>query len=158
MHEGNETVRRVGCAVIECRGSLLIAQRNYGDSFGGYWEFPGGSCEPGESVEDCLCREVFEELGIEIRPRKLIEITRVRKPGRLLELYFYLCGWVAGLPRKRDCLDFRWVFPEDLGRFLFLPSDRSIIRELRYRKAYYFDPLRFWGGREFRFPGPAKEG
>ena len=65
-------VIEVGCAVILRDGKLLVAQRNEGDTCGGYWEFPGGKKEAGESLEECLVREVREELAVEIRPRKLI--------------------------------------------------------------------------------------
>jgi 8-oxo-dGTP pyrophosphatase MutT (NUDIX family) len=62
----------VGCAIIHKNGKLLIAQRHLGDSFGGYWEFPGGKREQGETIEACLTREAFEELGIRIHPEKLL--------------------------------------------------------------------------------------
>jgi mutator protein MutT len=62
----------VGCAIIHKQGKLLIAQRHLKDSFGGYWEFPGGKREPHETIEACLEREALEELGIRIAPERLL--------------------------------------------------------------------------------------
>jgi 8-oxo-dGTP diphosphatase len=66
----------VGCAIIHKNGKLLIAQRHLQDSFGGYWEFPGGKREQGEAIEACLVREALEELGIRILPERLLRTTR----------------------------------------------------------------------------------
>ena len=56
----------VTCAVIEKDGRILIARRKSGDHMAGKWEFPGGNIEPGETPEQCLKRELLEELGVEI--------------------------------------------------------------------------------------------
>ena len=133
-----DPIIEVGCALIIRDKHLLIAQRKPGGQWGGYWEFPGGKREPDEAIEGCLVREVQEELGVLVKPRELLTIKFHPYPGRRLKLFFYFCGWVHGEPQRRDCLDFRWVLPEELYGFNFLPGDRDIIRELNIKKRFYF--------------------
>lgn len=131
----------VGCAIIEKQGKLLIAQRKPGSALGGYWEFPGGKRHLKETLEECLVREVREELGIAIRPRTFLTRTSHAYPDRKVLLDFYLCDWVAGNPVRHDCFDFRWVEPEDLRSYTFPPADRDVIGELIQRKTVYFNRI-----------------
>ena len=127
----------VGCALIVRGKELLIAQRKPGSNLAGCWEFPGGKREKDETLEDCLIREVWEELGVCIRPRKLIRQEVHEMPDRFLDLYFYVCDWVSGKPVKKDCQDFRWVLPEELVKFTFPPADGALIQELIKKKKFY---------------------
>lgn len=133
----------VGCAIIRARKVgeetlLLIAQRNAGDFLGGYWEFPGGKIEDGESVEQCLAREVYEELGVRVQPAEFFCIKEHTYPEKTVRLRFYFCDWVSGVPSKLDCQDFRWIRPEEMKEFPFIPADEDIINELIRGKARYF--------------------
>jgi 8-oxo-dGTP diphosphatase len=133
-----ETIE-VGCAVIEHEGKILIAQRNPGDSFAGSWEFPGGTREQGESIEDCLVRELREEMGIEIRPRRFLFRCDHVYPTRKVELYFYFCDWVRGKPLLLECHNYRWIEPKHLCRYSFLPGDDAVLAELLPKLTYYFN-------------------
>ena len=137
-------VIEVGCAIIRGnRGDgkeqhILIAQRHPGAFLGGYWEFPGGKIEAHETVEECLVREIQEELGVQIRPVQLFCIQDHAYPGKTVRLHFYFCDWISGAPVRRDCHDFRWVRPEEMKNFNFIPADTEIINELiRERKRYF---------------------
>lgn len=132
----------VGCALILKEGRLLIAQRKPGSNLAGYWEFPGGKREPGESLEDCLVREAREELNVLIRPRKKISQEEHELSDRVLDLHFYVCDWVSGAPCRRDCLDYKWVEPEALIHFRFPPADGALIRELILKKRFYLEGYR----------------
>lgn len=129
---------QVGCAIIRRGSELLIAQRKPEDHLGGYWEFPGGKKCHGESLEDCLVREVQEELGILIVPDKLLVKIKHAYPKRILALHFFLCDWKSGSPSCIDCHDFRWIQPEQMRDFKFPPADDGIINELITNKAKYF--------------------
>jgi mutator protein MutT len=137
---------QVGCAVILSAkpysghhyGKILIAQRKPGDTLGGYWEFPGGKCEPGEKIEDCLVREVREELGIEVLPRHFLCRTEHAYAHRTVVLHFYLCDWVSGHPIRHDVHDFRWVEPAELRSYKFPPADTEMINELVSNWTFYF--------------------
>lgn len=128
----------VGCGIIRRKGQILIAQRRYGANLGGYWEFPGGKRNEGETMEACLIREIDEELGVAVKPAGEFCIRYHEYPERILKLYFYFCDWLFGNPVRRDCLDYKWVKPEELCRFLFPPADRDVIKELVQKKRFYF--------------------
>lgn len=128
----------VGCAIIEKRGRLLIAQRYPGTTLGGYWEFPGGKKRQGESIEDCLVREVYEELMVWIRPKRFFALNEIIRFGRKLRLHFYLCDWILGDPVARDCYAFRWAEPRRLRDYQFPPPDDAVLKELVSRRWVYF--------------------
>ena len=128
----------VGCAIIHKDGKLLIAQRHLQDSFGGYWEFPGGKREPNETIEECLAREAFEELGIRIHPERLLCNSVHGAPERRISLFFFFCKWVSGEPRAIDCKDFRWVSQEDIRRYTLLPGDLEVLEDLLLHWEKYF--------------------
>jgi mutator protein MutT len=70
----------VACAVIERNSLVLVAQRSAAMSLPLEWEFPGGKIEPGESLEECLCREIVEELGVSIEVSRSLQPTRHEYP------------------------------------------------------------------------------
>ena len=121
-----ETIE-VGCAMIERQGEFLIAQRCPGMRCPGFWEFPGGQRESHETMEQCLIREIGEELGIRIRPTEFLGRKDFEYPDRKVSLYFYFCDWISGRPSKRDCFDFAWVSPRQMKNYRFLPADFEII-------------------------------
>ena len=85
----HDTVVRVAAAVIMGPdGRVLLAQRPAGKPYAGYWEFPGGKVEPGETVEQALRRELHEELGIAIGPALPWQVELVDYPHALVRLHF----------------------------------------------------------------------
>jgi len=128
---------QVGCAIIVKEKKILIAQRLPGTYLAGYWEFPGGKCEQNETLEDCLRREVMEELGVQVEPREKVASMMHDYPERTLELFFVICDWVAGSPQRKECFDFKWVRPRELHNFLFPKADKEIIQRLIQKERYY---------------------
>jgi len=131
-------VIEVGCAIIHKNARLLISQRHLQDSFGGYWEFPGGKREEGETIEDCLAREAQEELGVRIHPERLLCQREHGSEDRRISLFFYFCKWESGEPRAIDCKDFRWVGREDIRNAVFLPGDLEVLEDLVLHWDKYF--------------------
>jgi mutator protein MutT len=70
----------VTCALVEREGKFLMCRRSAGSSYPGFWEFPGGKLEDGETVEECLERELFEELGIRARAGRILSVVSI--PGK----------------------------------------------------------------------------
>ncbi len=141
----------VGCAVIERNGEILIAQRKPGDSYAGYWEFPGGKIREGETVEECLVRELQEELGIRVRPRRLLLRKCHRDPERDIHLFFYFCDWAGGKPVTIECHAFRWIPIRRLRGQMLLPGDLDVADRLIALKDYFFNrstPVRYGCGED----------
>lgn len=87
---------QVAAAVLERDGRYLITQRGPHTHLAGYWEFPGGKREPGESLEACLSRELREELGIEITSPTPFVVIQHEYPDKAVELHFFLCSMSEG--------------------------------------------------------------
>lgn len=120
----------VGCAVIRHEGRILIARRNQDSHLGGLWEFPGGKRLGGESLGACLVREIWEELGIRIRPGRFLMRIDHRYPKKSVSLYFYECLLVEGTPWPKGCMEVCWVRPFELKRYSFPPADERILNHL----------------------------
>ena len=121
---------QVAAALIVHEGRYLITQRRADVHLGGLWEFPGGKRESGESLEDCLRRELREELGIEISRPVLFRVIRHDYPEKSVELHFFKCAIASGLPRPLGCEDLRWVAPEELDQFPLPPADQPLVEAL----------------------------
>jgi len=113
-------------AVIEQDGRLLVTRRLDHTHLAGLWEFPGGKCEPRESHEDCLRRELMEELGVEATVGDEIVVTEHAYPDRTVRLHFRACA-IAGAPEARLGQQMRWVTREELGTLEFPEADRTLI-------------------------------
>ena len=109
----------------------MITRRKGGVYLGGLWEFPGGKREPGESLEDCLRRELREELGVEITEPVRYRVIRHDYPDKAVELHFFRCSIRVGSVRSLDRDDLCWVPPEELTRFDFPPANRPLIEALQ---------------------------
>src|SRR5439155_104457 len=86
-----EDMNEVATGIIFRQGQLLITQRDADAHLGGLWEFPGGKREPNESFQECLARELREELGIEVSVGPLIETVTQPCPEKTVHLQFYHC-------------------------------------------------------------------
>ena len=125
----------VTAAVIRKRGRVLIAQRPVGGMLGGLWEFPGGKRERGESLEECLRREIKEELGVEIEVGQ--PVTRVKHAYThfRITLHAFECRLVSGQPLAIQVANWRWVRFDELDDFAFAVTDRKIIQALRAKQS-----------------------
>ena len=124
-------VIQVAAAVICCDGRYLITRRKPGTHLEGLWEFPGGKREPGETLEDCLRRELREELGVEISEPVLFQAVRHDYPDKSVELHFYQCGIEPGGVQLLEGADLKWVPAEQLGSFTFPEADRALVVALQ---------------------------
>jgi 8-oxo-dGTP diphosphatase len=120
----------VGAALVYENGAYLISKRRPEDSFGGYWELPGGKKEPTESLEECVIRELKEELDIEVYIRHFYKIVTYHYPTRSVRLNIFLCGLKSGTPKAIECSEFAWVKPQDLKNYQFPEADQSLIEEV----------------------------
>ena len=116
----------VTAAIVEDHGRYFVTKRQKGVHLEGLWEFPGGKCEPGESLEHCLRRELQEELGAEAVIGEEIFTVTHDYPGRSVELHFLSCSFLnAPVPRLGQ--EMRWVAREELKSLKFPPADDELI-------------------------------
>ena len=119
-----------GVAVIRRGREFLIAQRGKDDTFGSFWEFPGGKKHEGETFEDCAVREAEEELGVKIAvQQKLMDIKKKYK-NQIIWLNFYLCSYISGDPQPLDCQNVLWVDVMKLKDYKFPPANEIVIEAL----------------------------
>lgn len=113
-------------AIVERDGSFLVTRRLDGTHLAGLWEFPGGKCEPGETHEACLARELAEELGVGSRVGAELLTTEHAYPERTVRLHFRRCE-IDSDPRPLLGQEIRWVRREDLHALAFPPADAELI-------------------------------
>lgn len=121
----------VTAAVIQRNGTVLLARRSPRDKLAGFWEFPGGKVEKGETPEECLARELHEELGIVARiGEKCAESLHQYDHGSF-RIVAYFVDSIAGEPRSsvHDCLE--WVKIDNLSGYKLLPADIPIVELLQ---------------------------
>lgn len=114
-------------------GELLIAQRPLDGLLGGLWEFPGGKQEAGETLPECLRRELREELAIEVEVDELFTVVRHGFTHFRITLHAFTCRHIDGEPQAIGVRDWAWVAPEQLDAYSFGKADRQVIAALRAR-------------------------
>jgi len=121
----------VAAGLIFRQGKLLITKRYDDAHLGGLWEFPGGKREPKESFEQCLVRELHEELGIEVTVGELVESITHEYPGKTVHLKFFVCEWQKNEPQALGCSECKWVKAEDIASIIhfYCTEAASAIRE-----------------------------
>ena len=121
----------VSAALIFRHGELLITRRHAAAHLGGLWEFPGGKREAGETFEQCLVREIREELGVEISVGELFEEIRHDYPEKTVHLKFFLCRLPVGEPQPLDCAAVKWVQKDQLSAHAFPAADAQLLQKLK---------------------------
>ena len=116
--------------IVTRNGEVLICQRRDHDSLGGYWEFPGGKMEPGESRETCLERELAEELAIRVRPVREMKCIEFDYGEVRVRLYPFVCEHLDGEPQALASQRIAWVSPRELQDYKFPPANDGLIADL----------------------------
>jgi 8-oxo-dGTP diphosphatase len=127
----------VSAALIFHGGKLLIAQRHARDHLGGLWEFPGGKREAGETFEQCLAREIREELGVTISVGELFEEVAHAYPEKSVHLKFFRCQLLSGEPQPLGCAAFKWVGQTELKDYEFPAADAQLLQKLKSPQAIW---------------------
>lgn len=123
----------VAAALIDGDGRVLIARRPKGKAMAGFWEFPGGKLDEGETPEEALVRELREELGIEAAAQCMAPVafaSQATPDQHLLIPLFVLRKWKGvARPLEHDAL--AWAMPADLAGYDLAPADKPLAAQLR---------------------------
>jgi mutator protein MutT len=119
----------VTAAILERDGRILVTRRLKGTHLEGVWEFPGGKCEPGETLTACLVRELAEELGITASIGEELFTTAHAYEDRIVELHFLACT-TDDNPVALLGQEMKWVSREELATLEFPPADTALIQRL----------------------------
>lgn len=142
----DKQLTEVAAGLIFRDEQLLIAQRHARAHLGGLWEFPGGKREPGETFEECLVRELMEELGVRVEVGALFQSVTHAYPEKRVHLRFYLCRLLQGEPAPLGCAAIRWVGRLELAEQAFPEADAALLQRLHHATAV-------WKGRAARARG-----
>ncbi len=124
----------VTAAIIKSGGKYLITQRSAAGKLPLKWEFPGGKVEPGETPEQCLEREIKEELNLNISVGDLFAVSMVKSSSLEIKLLAYHATIIGGAVALRVHNDARWVLANQLHEYDFCPADIAIIQKLNQTK------------------------
>jgi mutator protein MutT len=122
------TVLNVAIAVIQKDNQYLIAKRPAHGPFPNFWEFPGGKLLPDETPEECVIREVFEEVSVFVAIERPYPIIRHSYIDQEIILHPYLCRLVTGTPQSSQ--EIRWVLASELSLFTFPEASRPLLKAL----------------------------
>jgi 8-oxo-dGTP diphosphatase len=120
----------VAAALIQKDDTLLIAQRGRGKRFGWQWEFPGGKVERGEAAEDCLRREIKEELNLDIHVEKHFCTVNHRYSDFVIELIVFWCSIAGGTLTLAEHEQVHWVSLSELKHYSFVEADLAVVEAL----------------------------
>ena len=125
------TAKSVVAAILFNDNKVLIAQRAINDPLAGYWEFPGGKIEQGETPEDSLIREMQEEFCIDIEVGEFFGSSLFTYNKGTIRLLAYTCRWAGGEIRSTVHHDYAWTTIDELDQYVFAPADRPLVEKLR---------------------------
>lgn len=123
--------KQIAAAVIIKENKILLAQRGGNNELHGKWEFPGGKVEQGETLQDCLKREMYEELGIVVSVGKYLCTSSFIHKGITYDMNMFLVETYSGQITLKEHLDYAWVFVKDLHTYEMPEPDLPIVQYLQ---------------------------
>jgi 8-oxo-dGTP diphosphatase len=124
--------KKIGVGIVcNKQGKVLIDRRRAKGEMGGLWEFPGGKVEPRETIEDCIKRELKEELGIEVSVGECLITIEHQYPELQVILFVHYCQYLGGIPQAIECEEVRWVNIGELDKYVFPDANYEIITLLK---------------------------
>ena len=120
----------VSAAIIMKDNKIFVTQRGYGE-FKDWWEFPGGKIEKGETPEECIKREIKEELKADINIDKYLCTVEYDYPNFHLKMECFICSLIDGHLELVEAEDAKFITKDQLDNIDFLPADLLVVKELK---------------------------
>jgi 8-oxo-dGTP diphosphatase len=120
----------VGIGLVRRGDAFLVRRRPVGTVYAGYWEFPGGKCEPEETPNQATARECFEEIGLRVVVGQLRRITTHRYPHGFVKLHFYDCTTENPADEPAEGSGFEWITVDRLASLRFPEANEAVLRDL----------------------------
>lgn len=120
----------VSAVIIMKDNKIFVTQRGYGE-FKDWWEFPGGKIEEGETPEECLKREIKEELKADINIDKYLCTVEYDYPNFHLKMECFICSLIDGHLELVEAEDAKFITNDQLDNIDFLPADLLVVKELK---------------------------
>jgi 8-oxo-dGTP diphosphatase len=124
----DSAITPIAVAVVEWNGQFLVGPRPAGKPLAGYWEFPGGRAEPGETLSEAAVRECREETGLEVAITGSYGEVRQAYDHGSVRIHFFACRPLAPQPEPRA--PFLWMEREGLARVTFPPANAALLAML----------------------------
>ncbi|MDR3586481.1 MAG: (deoxy)nucleoside triphosphate pyrophosphohydrolase [Desulfosporosinus sp.] len=124
-------MKEVTAAIIIKENRVLIAERAPGENLAGKWEFPGGKIELGETLQECLKREIREELEVEINVLELFGESIYVYQNGTIKLMAFRCQWISGDFSLNVHSRIKWVTSQELDLYDFAPADIPLVDKLK---------------------------
>ena len=127
----SSSMTRVTVGILRQNGKILVCQRKKGTRYEFKWEFPGGKVEPNESTENCLKRELHEELSLKVLSIRRVEIQSAEyDDGGRYEVHYCFVTDFEGVPQNNVFEQIRWVSPHELTKLDNLEGNKAIVEQI----------------------------
>ncbi len=137
--QNKERISVTAAVIVNDRKEILITKRMEDSHLAGMWEFPGGKVDGGETPEQALVREIFEELNVTVDVKRLLWEEQFDYPTKSIYIRFYLCTLTSPQTEIQpiEVADYRWVSIEELTNYAFPPADAAFIEKLQTHFSEY---------------------
>jgi 8-oxo-dGTP diphosphatase len=130
MKRDMKRIEVVAAIIHDGEGRIFATQRGYGDYKDG-WEFPGGKMEPGETPEEALKREIWEELETDIAVERLVQTVEWDYPAFHLTMHCFWCSVESGCLTLKEHEAAKWLAMDELDSVDWLPADREVVGKMK---------------------------
>jgi len=120
----------IAVGIVWNKGKILISKRRERGLLGGLWEFPGGKIEAGEGAENCIIREIKEELGVHVKPATFLKQIKHAYTHFSITMDAYNCAFLHGCPQPLGCDDWRWIRPDQIKTLPFPKANHKLFDKI----------------------------